>query len=267
MTCGTCVGRHPRNSVEYMREPNNPGVPGILAEDLQKSYKGRTAVAGLGLRVEVGEVMGLLGANGAGKTTTVEMIAGLRRPDHGRARVLGIDPTTDRPGLRRVLGVQLQDASLHGALTVGELLDLHRSFHADPVPTAELLEMVGLVDERRVRFDHLSGGQQQRTSVAVALAGRPRVLILDEFTTGLDPRARRRLWELVERLRDDGVTVLIVSHAMDEVEQLCDRICVLDEGRIIASGSPAEVMASVGTDVLEDAFLAITGKEVGEEAW
>lgn len=239
--------------------------PAILAEDLSKSYKGLKAVDGISLRVELGEILGVLGANGAGKTTTVEMIAGLRKPDSGRVRVLGLDPQADRAKVRQVLGVQLQQSFLHGALTVTELVDLYRSFYADPVLAEELIGRVGLQDKRSTRFEKLSGGQQQRVSIALALAGRPRVVILDELTTGLDPRARRTLWALVEQMRNDGVSVLLVSHAMDEVEHLCDRVAVLDEGQIIAQDTPAAVKESTATQTLEEAFLTLTGKELDEE--
>ncbi|MEQ4302571.1 ABC transporter ATP-binding protein [Plantactinospora sp. B6F1] len=236
--------------------------PAILAENLAKSYRRTRAVVDVSLRVDVGEAVGMVGANGAGKTTTVEMIAGLRVPDRGRVRVLGLDPRRDRTRLRQVLGVQLQHAHLHGALRVTELLDLYRSFYPAPRSSEELLDMVELTAERRTAFQKLSGGQQQRLSIALALAGRPRVVILDELTTGLDPHARRRMWRTVERLRGEGVSVLLVSHAMTEVERLCDRVAVLDAGRIVALDTPAGLVARAGTDTLDDAFVALTGQEL-----
>ncbi|MFD7311858.1 ABC transporter ATP-binding protein [Promicromonospora sp. NPDC059942] len=235
-------------------------VPAIEAEKLGKRYRDKVAVDGLSLRVGVGEVLGILGTNGAGKTTTVEMIAGLRRPDRGSVRVLGLDPRRDRARVRQVLGVQLQQAYLHGALTVAELVGLYRGFYPDPRPAGELLDLVGLAEQRRVRFEKLSGGQQQRLSIALALVGRPRVVILDELTTGLDPRARRRMWATVESLRADGVTIVLVSHAMEEVERLCDRVALLDAGRLVAVGPPGELTARAGADTLDDAFVALTGK-------
>ncbi|GAA2220289.1 ABC transporter ATP-binding protein [Promicromonospora sukumoe] len=237
-------------------------MPAIEAEGLVKRYRDKVAVDGLSLRVDVGEVLGVLGTNGAGKTTTVEMIAGLRRPDRGSVRLLGLDPRRDRARVRQVLGVQLQQAYLHGALTVAELLGLYRSFYPDPRPADELLELVGLEEQRRVRFEKLSGGQQQRVSIALALVGRPQVVILDELTTGLDPRARRRMWATVEHLRDEGVTVVLVSHAMEEVERLCDRVALLDAGRLVDVGTPAALTARAGAATLDDAFVALTGKQL-----
>lgn len=238
--------------------------PAVLAEHLSKSYRGRTAVADVSLRILEGEVFGLLGANGAGKTTTVEMVSGLRRPGSGRVRVLGLDPRRDRDRLRQVLGVQLQESYLHGALRVRELVDLYRSFYPNPRACDELLELVELTDQHRIRFENLSGGQQQRLSIALALVGRPRVVILDELTTGLDPGARRRMWRTVEQLKQDGVTVLLVSHAMEEVERLCDRVAVLDAGLVRAQGTPADLRALAGAHTLEEAFIALTGRELEE---
>ena len=226
---------------------------------LRKSYRGSPAVDGLDLEMLRGETLGVLGANGAGKTTTVELVAGLRRADAGRISVLGLDPVRDRAALRQVLGVQLQESFLHGALTVGELVDLYGSFYPSPRSREELLDLVELQEQAGIRFEHLSGGQQQRVSVALAMIGRPRVLILDELTTGLDPAARRRMWRTLETLRAEGVTILLVSHAMDEVERLCDRVVLLGSGRILASGAPAEVTAAAGAPTLEDAFVALTG--------
>jgi ABC-2 type transport system ATP-binding protein len=239
-------------------------APAVLVENLRKRYGGTVAVDDLSLRIDTGEVFGVLGTNGAGKTTTVEIIAGLRRPDRGRVAVLGLDPGRDRARVRQVLGVQLQQATLHGALTVAELVALYRSFYPDPRPAEELLALVGLGDQRDTRFEALSGGQQQRLSVALALAGRPRVVILDELSTGLDPRARRRMWTSIERLRAEDVTVVLVSHSMEEVERLCDRVALLHGGQAVAVGTPAELVALAGSADLDDAFVALTGTD-GEE--
>jgi len=238
--------------------------PAVEVENLTKRYKGTVAVDGISLNVFRGETLGILGTNGAGKTTTVEMIAGLRRPDGGRLSVMGLDPTRDRTKLRQVLGVQLQEGYLHGSLTVSELLALYRSFYPDPRPHDELLRLVELQDKADERFEKLSGGQRQRVSVALAMIGRPRMLILDELTTGLDPAARRRMWRTIEQLRHEGVTILLVSHAMDEVEKLCDRIVLLDAGRILTIGTPTDIVAETGAATLEDAFVALTGQELHE---
>ncbi|PRX96040.1 ABC transporter ATP-binding protein [Allonocardiopsis opalescens] len=239
-------------------------TPAIIAENLHKRYGGTVAVDDVSLHVEAGAVLGVLGTNGAGKTTTVEMIAGLRRPDRGRVGVLGLDPRRDRAKVRQVLGVQLQQAYLHGALTVAELIGLYRSFYPAPRPAEELLELVGLGEQRAVRFEKLSGGQQQRLSIALALAGRPRVVILDELTTGLDPRARRQMWKTIERLRDEDVTIVLVSHAMEEVERLCDHVALLDAGRVVAFDTPAGLVSRAGAENLDEAFVALTGKELEE---
>lgn len=239
---------------------------GIVVDGVTKRYRGRAVVDDLSLRIPMGETLGVLGANGAGKTTTVEMIAGLRRPDAGSIRVLGVDPVGERAKLRQVLGVQLQEAELHDALTVSELVRLHRSFHADPVDGDDLLTMVGLTDQAKTRFSQLSGGQQQRLSVAIALVGRPRAVLLDELTTGLDPRARRTMWATVERLQGEGATIVLVSHAMEELERLCHRVVVLDRGRSVAQGTVAEVVRAAGADGLEEAFLALTGQTADDLA-
>ncbi|UFU05341.1 ABC transporter ATP-binding protein [Ruania halotolerans] len=238
----------------------------IDAVGLCKRYRHTTAVEDVSLAVERGEVFGILGTNGAGKTTTVEMIAGLRRPDHGQVRVLGLDPVRERAKVRQILGVQLQEASLHNALTVTELLALYASLYPRPFTAEDLLERVGLTDQQGVRFENLSGGQQQRLSIALALVGRPRVVILDELTTGLDPRARRQMWKTIASLRTEGVTVLLVSHAMEEVEELCDRVALLESGRVSALGTPRELTEAAGAATLDEAFVTLTGSEPGEDS-
>lgn len=232
----------------------------VEARHLGKKYKSKTAVADLSLSIAEGETFGVLGTNGAGKTTAVEMIAGLRKPDSGQVRILGLDPFTDRARVRQVLGVQLQEAYLHGSLTVRELVDLYRSFYPDPMDTEDALSIVELQEKAGTKFDNLSGGQMQRLSIVLALIGRPRVVILDELTTGLDPRARRRVWSTVESLTQQ--TVILVSHAMDEVERLCDRAALIDAGTIIAEGTPAQLRELAGAPTLEDAFVALTGKQL-----
>ncbi|TMR23765.1 ABC transporter ATP-binding protein [Nonomuraea turkmeniaca] len=218
----------------------------VEADGLHKRYRSKVAVDEVSLSIPAGEIFGILGRNGAGKTTTVELVAGLRRPDRGTVRVLGLDAQRDRARLRQLLGVQLQESHLHAALTVAELVRLYGTFYRDPLDSGELIESVGLTGSRDVRFQNLSGGQQQRLSIALALVGRPRVVILDELTTGLDPEARRQMWSTVESLRDDGVTVLLVSHAMEEVERLCDRVALLDAGRVVALDSPSGLVRRAG---------------------
>ena len=234
----------------------------IEVRGLHKRYGAKVAVDDIDLEIRHGEIFGILGRNGAGKTTTVESIAGLRRADRGEVRVLGLDPKRDRPTLRRVLGVQPQQAALHFSLTVRENVRLYRSFYPDGRDPDELIRAMGLEEQRDTAFEDLSGGQQQRLSVAVALVGLPRVAILDELTTGLDPDARRSIWKLVEGMRDDGVTVVLVSHQLDEVERLCDRVAVIERGRVVAVERPADLVDAAGLDPtasLEDAYLTLTG--------
>lgn len=215
----------------------------IQISHLRKAYGDTVAVDDVSLEVAAGEVIGILGPNGAGKTTTVECVAGLRRPDSGTVRVAGLDPATDRVELTRLLGVQLQESRLQPKLRVDEAMQLWSALYDDPLPWRDLLERLGLADRERVRFRDLSGGQQQRLSIALALVGRPRVVILDELSTGLDPRARREVWEIVRDLRADGVTVLLVTHAMEEAQALCDRIAIIDAGRVRAIDTPDGLIA------------------------
>ncbi|MFI6705804.1 ABC transporter ATP-binding protein [Nonomuraea sp. NPDC050478] len=218
----------------------------IEVKNLHKRYKDHVAVEDVSFEVRAGEIFGILGPNGAGKTTTVECVSGLRVPDGGTLRVAGIDPVQDRDGLRRVLGVQLQSSALPEKIKVWEALDLYASFYQDPADWPELLERVGLGAKRDAMFGKLSGGQRQRLSVALALVGKPRIAVLDELTTGLDPQARRDTWELVEQVRDSGVTIVLVTHFMEEAERLCDRIALIDSGRVAAIDSPAGLVARVG---------------------
>jgi ABC-2 type transport system ATP-binding protein len=220
----------------------------IQVRDLHKEYGQTVAVDDVSFTVGAGEIFGILGPNGAGKTTTVECVAGLRVPDAGSISVLGLDPRRDRGQLRQVVGVQLQESQLPDRLRVGEALELYSSFYADPAPWPELLDGLGLAEKRNTRFGKLSGGQRQRLSIALALVGNPRIAVLDELTTGLDPQARRDTWALISGLRDRGVTVLLVTHFMEEAERLCDRVAVIGTGRVIATGSPAELTARVGGD-------------------
>jgi ABC-2 type transport system ATP-binding protein len=215
----------------------------IEVSNLHKRYGKTVAVDDVSFAVAEGEVFGILGPNGAGKTTAVECVVGLRTQDGGEVRVLGLDPRRDRAELRQQVGVQLQHSRLQDKLRVGEALKLYRSFYRDPDDPDRLLELLGLAGKRKTQYRHLSGGQQQRLSIALALIGRPRVAVLDELTTGLDPQARRDTWELIEQVRATGVTIVLVTHFMDEAERLCDRIALIDSGRIVALDTPAGLIA------------------------
>ena len=219
------------------------GVPGPAVEvaHLRKTYGPVIAVDDVSFSVAEGEIFGILGPNGAGKTTTVECAIGLRSPDSGTVRLLGLDPQADRDEVREIVGVQLQAAALPAKLRVGEILDEYRSFYREPADVAELIEVLGLAGKRKEYYRSLSGGQRQRLSVALALIGRPKIAVLDEMTTGLDPRARRDTWELIEGIRDRGVTIVLVTHFMEEAERLCDRVALIDNGRVAALGTPASL--------------------------
>lgn len=214
----------------------------VTVEGLRKTYGSTVAVEEVSLTVAEGEIFGILGPNGAGKTTTVESIAGLRTPDSGIVRVHGLDPVREHDALTQVLGVQLQESRLQPKITVKEALQLWSAIYPDPDPWPDLARRLGLQDLLDQQFRTLSGGQQQRLSIALALVGRPRVAILDELTTGLDPRARREVWELVRDVRDRGVTVLLVTHAMEEAQTLCDRIAVISRGRVRALDTPDDLV-------------------------
>jgi ABC-2 type transport system ATP-binding protein len=208
---------------------------------LEKRYGTRVAVAGISLRIEPGEIFGLLGPNGAGKTTTVEILEGYRNADAGAVRVLGLDPAADAAALRGQIGIMLQEGGLYPGVTPRELLRLFAAFYDEADDPEELLAAVGLADAGGTMIRRLSGGQAQRVSLAAALVGRPRVLFLDEPTAGMDPRARADTWDLVRARRDAGATVVLTTHYMDEAEQLCDRLAIIDRGRIVAAGTPQEV--------------------------
>lgn len=222
----------------------------IEVTGLTKSYGPKQVLHGIDLHVEAGEIVGILGPNGAGKTTTVECIGGLRVGDGGTITVAGLDPIADEAQLRQMLGMQLQQCRLPAKITCAEAIDLFASFYPDPRPTDELLDRFGLTAQRDQRFEKLSGGQQQRLSVALALVGRPKVAILDELTTGLDPAARREIWTYLEDLSADGTTILLVTHSMEEAQQLCDRIYIIDAGRVVAHGTPDELSASQGNQTI-----------------
>ena len=244
----------------------------LRCDDLRKRYGDVVAVDGLSLAVERGECFGLLGPNGAGKTTTIEILEGLLPPDAGYVEVLGMTWHAHEGQLRQRLGVQLQETQLADKLTVEETLRLFRSFYHQGHAIDELLKMVELEAKRASWVVKLSGGQKQRLALACALAGNPDLLFLDEPTSGLDPQSRRQLWNLVRRIRDAGGTVLLTTHYMEEAEILCDRVAIVDHGRVIALGTPHELIASLANvtavtrhGTLEDVFVGLTGRHLRDE--
>jgi ABC-2 type transport system ATP-binding protein len=216
----------------------------LLVRELRKAYKDVVAVNGLNLEVQAGECFGLLGPNGAGKTTTVEICEGLTLPDSGEVEVLGKRWSSDAAQLRQRLGIQLQDTQLSEKLTVYETVRLFRSFFGQGAPASEVIARVQLEEKQNSRVGDLSGGQKQRLALACALVGDPDFLFLDEPTTGLDPQARRQLWELIEEFKKSGRTILLTTHYMDEAERLCDRVAIMDHGKVIALGTPRELIAA-----------------------
>ncbi len=218
----------------------------IEVTGLTKRYGGQAVVDDISFHVGKGEIFGILGPNGAGKTTAVECMEGLRRRDGGEVRILGLDPLTNRHRLHQRIGVQLQESQLQEKLRVREALELYASFYPNPADWRELLERWGLTGKADTRFAKLSGGQKQRLFIALALVGNPEVVFLDELTSGLDPGARHATWDLIAQVRDCGVTVVLVSHFMDEVEELCDRVAILERGRIAALDTPAGLVDRAG---------------------
>ena len=216
--------------------------PIIEVEQLHKRYGDVVAVDEVSFSVHEGEIFGIIGPNGAGKTTTVESVIGLREPDRGRISVLGMDPIRERTALAERIGVQLQAAALAERIKVWEALDLFSSFYARTVPWLPLLQQWGLENKRNATFANLSGGQRQRLFIALALVNDPEVVILDELTSGLDPQARRATWELVQAIREQGKTVLVITHFMDEAQFLCDRVAIIDHGRILALDTPGRLV-------------------------
>lgn len=220
--------------------------PVVTVDHLVKRYAGLLAVDDVSLSIREGEIFGIIGPNGAGKTTTVECISGLRAPDSGSIGVYGLSPQRDRKRLREFVGVQLQESALPPRLRVGEALRLFASFYPDPLDPQEVLKSLGIENIERVGFKKLSGGQKQRLSIALALVGSPKVAILDELTTGLDPEARRGTWTLIERTRERGVTIILVTHFMDEAETLCDRVALINKGRLRVLDTPEAIAAEEG---------------------
>ena len=246
--------------------------PAVRCERLTKRYSDVVAVDGLSLTVQRGDCFGLLGPNGAGKTTTIEILEGLLEPDDGDVEVLGMQWRFDDEELRQRLGIQLQETRLAEKLTVEETLRLFRSFYHRGRSIGELLKLAELEGKRSSWVGKLSGGQRQRLAIACALAGAPDLLFLDEPTTGLDPQSRRQLWSVLERFRGEGGTIMLTTHYMDEAEVLCNRVAIVDHGRIIALASPEELIESLGAPkvvtrrgTLEDVFMTLTGRHLRED--
>ena len=220
--------------------PSGPSAPAVIeVSHLHKQYGTTIAVDDVSFTVQSGEIFGILGRNGAGKTTTVECITGLRTPERGEISMLGLDPRRDRHELHERVGVQLQHCAVPDLMRVGEAVELYASFYREPADGRELIATLGLQDAERTYFKHLSGGQKQRLSIVLALVGRPEIAVLDELTTGLDPEARRDTWRLIEGVRARGVTIVLVTHFMEEAERLCDRVALIDHGRVVALDRPS----------------------------
>ena len=243
--------------------------PAIHVASLRKSYAGTLAVDDVSFDVQPGEIFGLIGPNGAGKTTTMECVEGLRAADGGVISVLGLDPRRDAYALQERIGVQLQEAQLQKRIKVREAVALWASLYRTPVDGGRLIEQLGLQDKRNAWFMTLSGGQKQRLFIGLALINDPELVFLDELTTGLDPQARRAIWDLVRSIRQRGKTVFLTTHLMEEAERLCDRVAIIDHGRIVDIGTPGElvqrhcpertVILATGTEGAADRFRAIPG--------
>ncbi len=221
-------------------------APAVTVQNLVKKYGHLVAVDDVSLSIHEGEIFGIIGPNGAGKTTTVECISGLRAPDSGSISVYGLSPRKDRNKIREFVGVQLQESALPPRIKVGEAVKLFASFYSNPLDPDQLLESLGIKQIANSSFKNLSGGQKQRVSVALALVGNPKLAILDELTTGLDPEARREIWSLIENMRDRGVTVILVTHFMDEAERLCDRLALINRGTVTSLDTPEAIAAKAG---------------------
>lgn len=250
--------------------------PIITVSNLVKRYNDFEAVKGISFSVNEGEIFGLLGPNGAGKTTTLEIIETLREKTSGEVVVAGLNVDTDSNEIKKIIGVQLQAAGYYPSLTLVELLRMFGGLYNVEVDTMSMLRIVGLEDKAKAKFKELSGGQKQRFSIATTLINKPKIIFLDEPTTGLDPQARRNLWQLIESIREKGTTVVITTHYMDEAEQLCDRVGVIEAGKIIAMDSPEALIDNliaggfhrtkkVKEASLEDVFLNLTGHEWKDE--
>ncbi len=238
----------------------NSPAHAIEVAALEKRYGPTAAVDGISFSIASGEVFGLLGPNGAGKTTTVEILEGYRRADAGEVRVLGVDPWREGAALRPRIGVMLQEGGLYPGIRPLEALQLFASYYEDPDEPERLLQLVGLEDSRQTLVRRMSGGQQQRLSLALALVGKPKLVFLDEPTAGMDPHARSTTWTMIRDLRDHGTTVVLTTHAMDEAEQLCDRVGIIDHGRLVACDTPKELTAHAAAE--ETTFTTISGLPV-----
>lgn len=248
----------------------------ISVKDLKKNYGNFSAVKGISFDVYEGEIFGLLGPNGAGKSTTLEIIETLRDKTSGKIIVDGFDLDNEPDNIKKIIGVQLQTSGFYPGLNLTELIQLFGGLYNQPVNVTELLELVNLKDKAKNKFKELSGGQKQRFSIATTLINQPKIIFLDEPTTGLDPQARRNLWELIKDIRNKGTTVIITTHYMDEAEQLCDRVAIMYEGKIIALDTPDKLideLVATGFERpkvtksanLEDVFIHLTGKEFRED--
>jgi len=248
----------------------------ISVKDLKKNYGKFEAVKGISFDVYEGEIFGLLGPNGAGKSTTLEIIETLRDKTSGKIIVNGLDLDHHAAQIKKIIGVQLQTSGFYPGLNLLELIDLFGGLYNTKTDSKKLLEMVNLNDKAKNKFKEMSGGQKQRFSIATTLINKPKIIFLDEPTTGLDPQARRNLWELIQTIRKDGTTVIITTHYMDEAEYLCDRVAIMDEGKIIAIASPDKLIDDLVASGferpketkaanLEDVFINLTGKEFRED--
>ncbi len=248
----------------------------ITVKDLVKNYGAFNAVKGISFDVYEGEIFGLLGPNGAGKSTTLEIIETLRQKTSGQITVCGLNLDTETDAIKKQIGVQLQTSGYYPGLTLVELINLFGGLYNEDVDPTELLQLVNLTDKAKNKFKELSGGQKQRFSIATTLINKPKIIFLDEPTTGLDPQARRNLWDLIKGIQAKGTTVIITTHYMDEAEQLCDRIAIMDEGKIISLDSPDKMIddlvnggferpKQVKAASLEDVFIHLTGKEMRDE--
>ncbi len=220
----------------------------IEVKNLRKTYGSVVAIEEISFEVYEGEIFGMVGPNGAGKTTTVECVEGLRKPDKGELRILGLDPQEEGYSLRQRIGVQLQETALQDHLKVWEALDLFASFYSHPVDWQILLEKMNLAEKRNAAFNKLSGGQKQRLFIALALVNNPELVFFDELTTGLDPHARRNMWDMVRDIREQGKTVVLTTHFMEEAERLCDRVAIVDQGRIVALDTPDNLIRDLGAE-------------------